>query len=149
MTVPALKAKAGLSTSSSAQNSASCRPASLQFYLPQMPVPLSACFKDVGRGMRRRAPTGRYETFKRIVDKHIQIIVRPPLFPGPVRVCYVIRKPDRRRRDLGNLLKALDDTLTRNLVIEDDSQIVDLRIGWTLEEMQMPVLVQVEAVNAP
>ena len=36
--------------------------------------------------------------------------------------------PDRRRRDLDNILKALLDALTHARVIEDDSCIDDLRI---------------------
>ena len=36
--------------------------------------------------------------------------------------------PDRRRRDLDNILKATLDSLTHAAVIEDDSLIDDLRI---------------------
>ncbi|WP_288081846.1 RusA family crossover junction endodeoxyribonuclease [Pseudomonas sp.] len=36
--------------------------------------------------------------------------------------------PDRRRRDLDNLLKSLLDSLTHAGVWQDDSQIIDLRI---------------------
>lgn len=39
-------------------------------------------------------------------------------------------RPDNRRRDLDNLLKAVLDSLTHAGVWEDDSNIVDLRIYW-------------------
>jgi crossover junction endodeoxyribonuclease RusA len=39
-------------------------------------------------------------------------------------------RPDNRRRDLDNLLKAPLDALGPSNVYEDDSQIVDLRIYW-------------------
>jgi crossover junction endodeoxyribonuclease RusA len=39
-------------------------------------------------------------------------------------------RPDNRRRDLDNLLKAPLDALGHSNVYEDDSQIVDLRIYW-------------------
>jgi crossover junction endodeoxyribonuclease RusA len=39
-------------------------------------------------------------------------------------------RPDNRRRDLDNLLKAPLDALGHSNVYEDDSQIVDLRIFW-------------------
>lgn len=37
-------------------------------------------------------------------------------------------KPDKRKRDLDNLLKPILDTLQKCGVYEDDSQVVDLRI---------------------
>lgn len=39
-------------------------------------------------------------------------------------------RPDNRRRDLDNLLKAVLDGLTHAGVWDDDSNIVDLRIYW-------------------
>ena len=39
-------------------------------------------------------------------------------------------RPDNRRRDLDNLLKATLDALAHAGVYKDDSQIVDLRIYW-------------------
>jgi crossover junction endodeoxyribonuclease RusA len=39
-------------------------------------------------------------------------------------------RPDNRRRDLDNLLKAVLDGCTHAGVWEDDSNIVDLRIYW-------------------
>ena len=47
---------------------------------------------------------------------------------GRLRVEVLASPPDRRRRDLDNLLKPVLDALTRGQVIGDDSQIDDLRI---------------------
>ena len=47
---------------------------------------------------------------------------------GPVRVVIEAFPPDRRKRDLDNILKSLLDALTHAGVWEDDSQIQDLRI---------------------
>lgn len=47
-----------------------------------------------------------------------------------LRVSIVAHAPDKRRRDLDNLLKAPLDALTYAGVWEDDSQISDLRIMW-------------------
>ena len=47
---------------------------------------------------------------------------------GPVVVDIEAFMPDRRRRDLDNLLKGLLDSLTHAGVWEDDNQVVDLRI---------------------
>ena len=51
-------------------------------------------------------------------------------FAGPLRVVIEAWRPDKRRRDLDNLLKAILDGLAHAGVYEDDSQIVDLRIYW-------------------
>jgi len=48
----------------------------------------------------------------------------------PLRVTIAAYRPDKRRRDLDNLLKALLDSMTHAGVIEDDSLIIDLRIYW-------------------
>ena len=42
---------------------------------------------------------------------------------GPLRVTLDVHKPDRRRRDLDNLLKPLFDALQHGGAYEDDSQI--------------------------
>tara|TARA_R110000868_G_scaffold127228_1_gene334713 strand:- start:18 stop:362 length:345 start_codon:yes stop_codon:yes gene_type:complete len=55
-------------------------------------------------------------------------------FAGPVIVEIEAFRPDNRRRDLDNVLKAALDALTHMLIWEDDSQIVDLRIWWAAEK---------------
>lgn len=52
---------------------------------------------------------------------------------GPVVVDIEAFMPDRRRRDLDNLLKGLLDSLTHAGVWEDDNQVVDLRIRKAAE----------------
>jgi crossover junction endodeoxyribonuclease RusA len=47
---------------------------------------------------------------------------------GPLVVDLEVFMPDKRRRDLDNLTKAIFDSLTHAGVWEDDSQIVDFRV---------------------
>lgn len=49
---------------------------------------------------------------------------------GDVVAVYTFGRPDKRRRDVANLEKAVGDTLTRWGVLEDDCQIVDIRLRW-------------------
>lgn len=51
-------------------------------------------------------------------------------YTGKLRVVIEAFRPDNRRRDLDNLLKAVLDGCTHAGVWEDDSNIVDLRIYW-------------------
>lgn len=52
-------------------------------------------------------------------------------YAGKLRVVIEAYRPDNRRRDLDNLLKAALDGCTHAGVWEDDSNIVDLRIYWS------------------
>lgn len=105
------------------------------FTLNHQPPPLSACFVNVARN--GRADTARYKDFKAGVDAdlwrgNIRGRLDRPRFNErtAVAVTYIVRRPDARKRDLDNLLKALNDCLTRNFILADDSQITDLRIRW-------------------
>ena len=51
-------------------------------------------------------------------------------FPGPVSVAYTFGRPDKRRRDLGNLEKAVSDLLVDHAIIADDSMIERLVLAW-------------------
>lgn len=64
------------------------------------------------------------------------IFVGAQKFEGPVAVDILAVRPDKRRRDLDNLLKAALDAMTP-WVWADDSQVVDLRIRWA-PEADMP-----------
>ena len=56
-------------------------------------------------------------------------------------------RPDNRRRDLDNLLKAALDACTHAGVWEDDANIVDLRIYWAKKKGGF-LRVQVEKIDA-
>lgn len=51
-----------------------------------------------------------------------------PRLSGRLSICIVVNPPDRRRRDLDNLQKAILDGLMHAGVYLDDSQADDLRI---------------------
>jgi crossover junction endodeoxyribonuclease RusA len=51
-------------------------------------------------------------------------------YESKLRVVIEAWRPDNRRRDLDNLLKAVLDSLTHAGVWSDDGNIVDLRIFW-------------------
>ena len=51
-------------------------------------------------------------------------------FDSPVSVDITAYPPNRARRDLDNLPKAILDALTKARVWEDDSLVHDLRVRW-------------------
>jgi crossover junction endodeoxyribonuclease RusA len=53
---------------------------------------------------------------------------------APVRIDMVISPPDRRRRDLDNVLKAILDGIQHAGIIEDDAQVESLSARWTVSE---------------
>ena len=63
--------------------------------------------------------------YRRNVARHI---VGSKRFEGRLSVTVDIYPPDRRKRDLDNVLKALFDGITHAGVWEDDSQIDELHV---------------------
>lgn len=55
---------------------------------------------------------------------------------GPLTLMGVFRRPDRRRRDLDNLLKCICDSLTHAGVYKDDSQIQHIDIRFSPEVVE-------------
>ena len=43
---------------------------------------------------------------------------------------YYIMRPDRRKRDIANLEKALTDSLVKHQIIKDDSLMEELHMQW-------------------
>jgi crossover junction endodeoxyribonuclease RusA len=63
-----------------------------------------------------------------------------------LRVEIKAYRPDKRKRDLDNLLKATLDSLAYAGVYQDDSQIVDLHIYWANEIGGM-LKIKIEEIN--
>jgi crossover junction endodeoxyribonuclease RusA len=81
----------------------------------------------VARGRKILGLAGRAYRDLVFVLVHQQLGHHEPL-AGALRVTFRVYEPDRRRRDLSNLLKAAEDSLTTARVWADDSQTDDLRV---------------------
>lgn len=65
--------------------------------------------------------------------------------PGAYVLTLSFHRPDKRRRDVGNLLKVAEDFLVRIKAVEDDSLCEDIRISW--RNPNPGVLLVVESVR--
>ena len=94
------------------------------------PPSVNNLFLNVARGGRVKSP--RYRQWEKDADAHKPAgIVK---LQGDVIAVYTFGRPDKRRRDISNLEKAVGDTLVRWQALEDDSQIVDIRLRWGTPE---------------
>ena len=87
-----------------------------------LPTSVNQCFAT-NWNTRRRFKTKKYAEFIARMMPILTGLVKEPL-KGDLEVEYNFYFPDKRRRDVFNLEKAMSDTLVLYGVIEDDSQIV-------------------------
>jgi crossover junction endodeoxyribonuclease RusA len=84
-----------------------------------------------GMNTKRRFTSDKYRAWQDMA--YIALLQQPARMDrhtGPVQVIYLFSQPDKRRRDLANLEKAVSDLLVKHLIIEDDSHIKRLHIEW-------------------
>jgi crossover junction endodeoxyribonuclease RusA len=83
--------------------------------------------------------------YRRAVADAVLLQRRPNLGAARVAIDIEVRMPDKRRRDLDNLPKAVLDGLTHAGVWEDDNQIDDLRV-WRSPRMGGVLVVQMRVM---
>lgn len=71
-----------------------------------------------------------YTEWKKHAEWAVAAQVKGKKITGEYTLEIVAVKPDKRRRDLGNLEKAISDLLQKVNVIEDDYLCQDIRIRW-------------------
>lgn len=95
----------------------------------------------------RRVLSAEGKRFKASVVAHVLSQGRPakPL-AGRLRLEVLVYPPDRRRRDLSNLVKAVEDALTAAGVWEDDSQVDVLQVARMFVSPKGAITVTVESL---
>ena len=76
-----------------------------------------------------RVRTERYKTWARAAGNEILSQHRQPV-SGPVALIITLAKPDKRKRDLSNGIKAIEDLLVDMRLIDDDRNVQHLTISW-------------------
>lgn len=68
---------------------------------------------------------------------------RPQIVRGPYSMTLIAGRPDNRRRDLGNLLKATEDLLMAVGAIEDDHHARSIFMAWSDAPAAKPATISV------
>jgi crossover junction endodeoxyribonuclease RusA len=94
--------------------------------LPYPPSANSLFFNVQGKG---RVKTRRYDDWRKEAAWLISLAKKRRI-DGPYGLTVLAGRPDKRRRDLGNLLKAIEDALVHGGAIEDDSECQCIEMSW-------------------
>lgn len=89
--------------------------------------------KGVGRFASKGYKLWIEDAMLTMAKQHPEITTYKPMFSEPVVVHYIFSRPDKRRRDISNLIKAPEDFLVRWGILADDSLVEKLSAEWTAE----------------
>lgn len=88
-----------------------------------------------------RFPSPQYKEWRKAAGQAVLVQGRKHI-RGKVNIAIGIMRPDRRRRDISNLMKAVEDLLVEMQVIEDDSLVEKISIQWVAAGPACVVIVQ-------
>jgi len=94
-----------------------------------LPFPISV--NALYAGKARRHKSKRYEAWVKEAGQELFTQWPLPQIKGSIRIYMKFGRPDKRKRDLGNLEKCVSDLLVTYHIIEDDSLIEKLILEWS------------------
>lgn len=109
-------------------------------HLPMLPPSVNSLYRNVpGRG---RVKTARYKDWLMEAGLIVMSQVKSnERIEGPYGLSMRVYRPDKRRRDLSNLLKAIEDLLVTLGIVEDDSLCQKIECEWAREQMNTGIKV--------
>lgn len=81
-------------------------------------------------GKARRRKSAPYLAWIEQAGKELLTQCPLPTFSGPYGLILSFGRPDKRKRDLGNLEKAVSDLLVEHGIVEDDSLAERIVLQW-------------------
>ena len=109
----------------------------IRYELPY-PVSTNSLFFNASRG---RVKTDRYKAWRKAAGEAILVQGRKRMH-GYVSLSMALVRPDQRRRDLSNTIKAVEDLLVEMRVIDDDSLVQRISIQWVESGPACAVIIQ-------
>jgi crossover junction endodeoxyribonuclease RusA len=109
----------------------------IRYTLPYPPS-VNGLFFNATKG---RVKTDAYKAWRRAAGNEIMAQGRQRI-RGPVSLSVALVRPDKRRRDLSNTLKAVEDLLVEMQVIDDDSLVQRISIQWVESGPACAVIIQ-------
>ncbi len=100
-------------------------------FLP-FPIPVNNLFNNTKRG---RVISPRYKAWREEADALYLTQRRPTVVLGPYKFLLEVQRPDKRRRDISNLIKSVEDQLISYGLMEDDSSAVEVCARWVDEDL--------------
>lgn len=94
-----------------------------------LPYPPSGnnLFSNFGKG---RVKSPRYREWSNKAAWEVRAQVGPKGIKGPYGLTILAGRPDKRKRDIGNLLKSVEDSLVAGGAVEDDSLCQRVEARW-------------------
>lgn len=97
-------------------------------------LPFPPTTNNLFAGKARRFPSRAYRDWQ--AEAYSALLRQMPCrhFVGPVTMILALGKPDRRRRDVSNYIKAVEDFIVKPAgILSDDEQVQDVRAYWCPE----------------
>ena len=94
-------------------------------------LPFPPSVNNLFAGKTRRFKSKAYKAWLEEAEYALTQQEQQPLFVGPVSLDIALGKPDRRKRDVANLIKAVEDFIVSPAnILEDDSQVQRVTAYW-------------------
>ncbi len=111
----------------------------MRIHLP-FPISVNAMYaNNQGQG-RGRFKTKRYKAWIKAAEAELAEQMPVQSFAGPTTLEIFVRKRDKRRRDISNLIKGIEDFLVSQKIIEDDSLVQSVKISWATHTIEGAVV---------
>lgn len=95
-------------------------------HLPH-PTSTNRLYRKTSTGVHR---SPAYATWFRAAGNELNA-QHPGKVSGPYELRISLGRPDRRRRDLDNIVKAISDLLVSHGVVSDDSEAIKITLEWS------------------